>query len=200
CGNLSCSVDIDLRSWEVNFAYFEAGEKKNALVKLRLCPECSFKLNYRKNREREAADKERERERKRKARERERTGDGEETEEAGDKERKKRKDRHARGRRLSGENENGGDDERDDEGESTYNESGLTHPPADIAPQTPQEIERSTASAIWSAPVAEAQAEKSVAEEMDDYFADLLIIWSDSGSSLILSREKSHGRQAPEEL
>ncbi|XP_052468078.1 protein FRA10AC1 homolog [Carassius gibelio] len=30
----------------VNFAYVERGEKRNALVKLRLCPECSFKLNY----------------------------------------------------------------------------------------------------------------------------------------------------------
>ncbi|KAH9363967.1 hypothetical protein HPB48_006069 [Haemaphysalis longicornis] len=36
-----------LRTWEVNFAYFEKDEKKNALVKLRLCPKCSFKLNYR---------------------------------------------------------------------------------------------------------------------------------------------------------
>ena len=26
----------------------EAGEKRNALVKLRLCPDCSAKLNYRK--------------------------------------------------------------------------------------------------------------------------------------------------------
>ena len=35
-----------LRTWEVNFAYKEDGEKKNALVKLRLCPDCSYKLNY----------------------------------------------------------------------------------------------------------------------------------------------------------
>lgn len=26
----------------------EGGEKKNALVKLRLCPDCSYKLNYHK--------------------------------------------------------------------------------------------------------------------------------------------------------
>ena len=35
-----------MRTWEVNFGYIELGEKKNALVKCRLCFECSYKLNY----------------------------------------------------------------------------------------------------------------------------------------------------------
>ena len=30
----------------MNFGYLEHGEKKNALVKCRLCFECSYKLNY----------------------------------------------------------------------------------------------------------------------------------------------------------
>ncbi|CAG12622.1 unnamed protein product, partial [Tetraodon nigroviridis] len=46
CGNKRCENQEGLKSWEVNFAYVEQGEKRNALVKLRLCPECSFKLNY----------------------------------------------------------------------------------------------------------------------------------------------------------
>jgi len=46
CGSKHCTEDIDLRSWEVNFAYVEKGEKKNALIKLRLCPNCSSKLNF----------------------------------------------------------------------------------------------------------------------------------------------------------
>ncbi|XP_028331881.1 protein FRA10AC1 isoform X2 [Gouania willdenowi] len=46
CGNKHCEEEEGLRSWEVNFSYVEHGEKRNALVKLRLCPECSFKLNY----------------------------------------------------------------------------------------------------------------------------------------------------------
>uniref|UniRef100_S4RY20 FRA10A associated CGG repeat 1 n=1 Tax=Petromyzon marinus TaxID=7757 RepID=S4RY20_PETMA len=46
CGNKRCQESEGLRSWEVNFGYVEAAEKKNALVKLRLCPECSNKLNY----------------------------------------------------------------------------------------------------------------------------------------------------------
>lgn len=47
CGDRNCKESSELRTWEVNFAYFEKDEKKNALVKLRLCSECSFKLNYR---------------------------------------------------------------------------------------------------------------------------------------------------------
>lgn len=46
CGNKPCVVMEGLESWEVNFGYMEEGEKKNALVKLRLCAECSRKLNY----------------------------------------------------------------------------------------------------------------------------------------------------------
>ncbi|XP_067225019.1 protein FRA10AC1 [Chanodichthys erythropterus] len=46
CGNKRCENKEGLKSWEVNFAYVEHGEKRNALVKLRLCPECSYKLNY----------------------------------------------------------------------------------------------------------------------------------------------------------
>lgn len=34
CGNKKCTVMEGLRSWEVNFAYAEDQEKKNALVKL----------------------------------------------------------------------------------------------------------------------------------------------------------------------
>ncbi|XP_050091046.1 protein FRA10AC1 homolog [Anopheles aquasalis] len=47
CGSRNCEEQNELRSWEVNFGYLEHGEKKNALVKLRLCPKCSDKLNYR---------------------------------------------------------------------------------------------------------------------------------------------------------
>lgn len=46
CGNKSCTQKDGLRTWEVNFAYVEEGEKKNSLVKLRLCSECSYCLNY----------------------------------------------------------------------------------------------------------------------------------------------------------
>ncbi|XP_053957796.1 protein FRA10AC1 [Anastrepha ludens] len=46
CGSSKCEQRDNLRSWEVNFSYREQGERKNALVKLRLCPTHSEQLNY----------------------------------------------------------------------------------------------------------------------------------------------------------
>lgn len=46
CGNIHCEEKDGLDSWEVLFGYVEHGEKKNALVKLRLCDNCSNKLHY----------------------------------------------------------------------------------------------------------------------------------------------------------
>lgn len=57
CGNVRCDGKDELRSYEVNFAYVEAGARKQALVKLRLCPGCAYKLNYRKIKELEKAER-----------------------------------------------------------------------------------------------------------------------------------------------
>ncbi|KAI9246561.1 protein FRA10AC1 [Helicostylum pulchrum] len=46
CGSTLCESTDKLKSWEVNFGYMEDGEKKNELVKVRLCLDCSHKLNY----------------------------------------------------------------------------------------------------------------------------------------------------------
>lgn len=46
CGSTHCDETKHLESWEVNFGYVEDGEKKNELVKVRLCERCSHKLNY----------------------------------------------------------------------------------------------------------------------------------------------------------
>ncbi|KAI9323292.1 hypothetical protein BX666DRAFT_1873352 [Dichotomocladium elegans] len=46
CASTRCEETNDLKSWEVNFGYVEDGHKKNELVKVRLCPDCSYKLNY----------------------------------------------------------------------------------------------------------------------------------------------------------
>ncbi|XP_002981847.2 protein FRA10AC1 [Selaginella moellendorffii] len=51
CGNKDCNAKEELCSYEVNFVYKEAGESKQALVKLRLCPGCAYKLNYKKEKE-----------------------------------------------------------------------------------------------------------------------------------------------------
>merc|ERR1711874_586791 len=46
CGAKKCEEKKHLRTWEVNFGYIEHGQKRNALIKARLCFECSYKLNY----------------------------------------------------------------------------------------------------------------------------------------------------------
>lgn len=48
CGARKCEEEKGLKTWEVNFVYIEHGEKKNTLIKLRLCPDCSYRLNYHK--------------------------------------------------------------------------------------------------------------------------------------------------------
>lgn len=48
CAHTKCTGrETTLRSWEVNFVYVEQTERKNALVKVRLCVTCSDMLNYR---------------------------------------------------------------------------------------------------------------------------------------------------------
>ncbi|KAJ3305644.1 hypothetical protein HDV03_001289 [Kappamyces sp. JEL0829] len=59
CGNLDCDKVQDLSSWEMNFAYLEHGSKKNALVKIRLCPKCTYKLHYKKLKAERKAEKKR---------------------------------------------------------------------------------------------------------------------------------------------
>jgi len=44
CGEKKCGAKNDLTSYEVHFGYVEAGEQKEALVKLRVCPACAMKL------------------------------------------------------------------------------------------------------------------------------------------------------------
>ena len=46
CAAKKCDEKKNLRTWEVNFAYQEEDGRKNALVKVRLCPEHSYRLNY----------------------------------------------------------------------------------------------------------------------------------------------------------
>lgn len=46
CGAKRCLEKNELTSWEVLFGYMEHGKKQSALVKIRLCMQCSVKLNY----------------------------------------------------------------------------------------------------------------------------------------------------------
>ena len=72
CGNQDCREASDLSSYEMNFVYKEGGEKKEALVKLRLCPECGVKLNYRQLKQRDREMKKEAKANKKKAKRRDR--------------------------------------------------------------------------------------------------------------------------------
>ena len=68
CGAKRCEQYNDLESYEVDFNYREAGEKKQALVKLRVCPDCGRRLNFRharKKAKRQAKEERREAKRRR---------------------------------------------------------------------------------------------------------------------------------------
>ncbi|KAL6908056.1 hypothetical protein ACP4OV_002226 [Aristida adscensionis] len=53
CGNRHCDEKHGLGSYEVNFSYVEAGEQKQALVKLVACKRCAEKLAYKRQKEKE---------------------------------------------------------------------------------------------------------------------------------------------------
>lgn len=46
CANVNCHSNNELCPFEVNFGYVEGGEKKNALVKIVLCSQCSPLLEH----------------------------------------------------------------------------------------------------------------------------------------------------------
>ena len=48
CASTRCKERELLGTYEINFSYSEDGVKKQALVKVRLCPECFRKTNYKR--------------------------------------------------------------------------------------------------------------------------------------------------------
>lgn len=48
CAHKRCNSKRGLQSFEVDFKYSEAGASKRALVKVRLCMDCAYKLHYRR--------------------------------------------------------------------------------------------------------------------------------------------------------
>ncbi|KAM5552346.1 protein FRA10AC1 [Rosa sericea] len=88
CGSKHCDLKDGLSSYEVNFSYYEAGENKQALVKLVTCERCSEKLHYKRRKEKEHMEKEKKEYKRRK---RNRSGDSDDTDDEGSKERRKGK-------------------------------------------------------------------------------------------------------------
>ncbi|KAK9683003.1 hypothetical protein RND81_10G111800 [Saponaria officinalis] len=95
CGNKHCDEKEGLASFEVNFSYSEAGEHKQALVKLVVCEGCAEKLHYRRNKEKQQSESRQKQEDKRND---ELTGIDDET----DEEHRKRVDRKITKSGISG--------------------------------------------------------------------------------------------------
>ena len=66
CGNKKCptqppATPNQLKSFELNFCYVEGGVSKQTLVKVRLCPDCTYRLHYPKLKQMEEEEKARKR-------------------------------------------------------------------------------------------------------------------------------------------
>uniref|UniRef100_A0A8C9X6C0 FRA10A associated CGG repeat 1 n=1 Tax=Sander lucioperca TaxID=283035 RepID=A0A8C9X6C0_SANLU len=160
CGNKRCEKVEGQKSWEVNFAYVEHGEKKNALVKLRLCPECSFKLNYHHKRKEVKAKTKRV---------------SEENQEPPQKKKKKRKrssshskrHKHKRHRDRSA-SSSSSEEMRDSDKGSGWMDGQAGDSEAGDEPEGQSEADH------WRGPAPTVE-EKSREEEFDEYFEDMFL-------------------------
>lgn len=150
CGNKRCEKQEGLKSWEVNFAYVEHGEKRNALVKLRLCPECSFKLNYHHKRKEVKAKTKTKRL-------------SEENQAPPPKKKKKRKHSSSHSKKHK--------KRRDHLSSSSSTDESLD---SDKVSEAGEESEDQSEADHWKGP-APAVEEKSREEEFDEYFQDMFL-------------------------
>ncbi|XP_046888275.1 protein FRA10AC1 isoform X2 [Hypomesus transpacificus] len=154
CGNKRCEKQEGLKSWEVNFAYVEQGDKRNALVKLRLCPECTFKLNYHHKRKEVKAKKK---------------VDRSSLEEAGESQSKRSKRSSSRSKKNRRKDKR----KRKHKEHSFSNDSeDSQHSDKDV--EGGNEAEGPSEAEHWSGP-APAVEEKSREEEFDEYFEDMFL-------------------------
>ncbi|EDO47707.1 predicted protein [Nematostella vectensis] len=161
CGNKKCNERDGLRSWEVNFSYIEHNEKKNALVKLRLCPDCSYKLNY--HHKRKLAKQKTINEKKKERRDKK------------SKKHKKKAKRHRDQHDTSSESADSSDSGTDN------NKSGTSSKDKQSGNDKTKSGEESGASTshvagedIWKGP-AKLAVDKTRDEEFEDYFQDLFL-------------------------
>lgn len=147
CGDKRCSEYEGLRSWEVNFAYMEHGEKKNTLIKLRLCPDCSYKLNYH-HKKKLAKQKKKE---------------GETKSQKSHSAKKKKKNKHHRHR------ERDSSDSSEDSEDDSSTTAGVS---STLNPENPKST--STDEDIWKGP-AKITVDKTREEEFEEYFHDMFL-------------------------
>ncbi|KAM9336058.1 protein FRA10AC1 [Symphorus nematophorus] len=157
CGNKRCEKQEGLKSWEVNFAYVEHGEKRNALVKLRLCPECSFKLNYHHKRK----------EVKAKTKTKRLSEENWEPPQKKSKKKRKRSSSHSKKHKHK-------DKHRRHRDRSTTSSSSEELQDSNKDSEAGEEPESQSEANHWRGP-APAVEEKSREEEFDEYFEDMFL-------------------------
>lgn len=150
CGQKkTCNLKEGIRTWEVNFGYTEDEKKKFALVKVRLCAECSAKLNHNKK----YREVRREQNRLAILREKEERLDAKRTEKARKRKSSKEQKEEPKEKRKMTEKEQR-EKIKDDEAEL-----GKSDDDAD---------------AIWERPAA-VEEDKTKEQEFDEYFQDLFL-------------------------
>ncbi|KAL9983799.1 hypothetical protein ACROYT_G006029 [Oculina patagonica] len=150
CGDKRCTETEGLRSWEVNFAYVEHEEKKNTLIKLRLCPDCSYKLNY--HHKKKLA--------KQKKKEKKTTS---KKSHSSKKKRKQEKNQRNRDKNSSDSSEDSEGDDVKSDAAASGSSQGVDH-------------SKSTSSGedIWKGP-AKITVDKTREEEFEEYFQDMFL-------------------------
>ena len=196
CGAKRCANHNDLESYEVDFKYREAGEKKQALVKLRVCPDCAGRLNYRHARrkaKRQAKEEKREAKRRRRSEEASGGGGGDAAgalgaagrsspdllrggvgaESVGRAQAAAGAGDGARKKKVGGPSQAAAAPKpAAPEGGGARGEPQGQQPKSADRPGSPANSSSDgAAAAAWTAPI---EAEKSRAEEFDDYFLDML--------------------------
>lgn len=162
CGNKHCSAVSDLQSWEVNFNYLEHGDKKQALVKVRLCGECSAKLNYHHKRKLwKQKGKKRDVDRDSRSSRKKHSRKDKKLKQA----RKKKKKKHKHGRKDD-DRKKQRTSERSDSSEGSEGESEHSNVEGDDG--------RDDGGSVWTQS-AQAVLERSKEDEFEDYFKDMLL-------------------------
>uniref|UniRef100_A0A1I8BX66 Protein FRA10AC1 homolog n=1 Tax=Meloidogyne hapla TaxID=6305 RepID=A0A1I8BX66_MELHA len=176
CGNKYCKSREELSSWEVNFAYTEHGVRKNALVKVRLCPECSTKLNFH-NQKRLIKKEKKELKSKIKS---------EKDEEKEEKRRKRKERKNKKIKKLLSKTTSSSSSSDASEGEESEESKNVEELEQKLSEEEKRKIDEEaakkvseasaqSASEIWSSKTAVLEADKTADEEFDEFIDDLLL-------------------------
>lgn len=181
CGVKRCDARNGLASYEVHFGYQEADERKEALVKLRACEACAFKLNYGRATALKKVSSSKGKEGKEGRRRRRRGDDEDDDEDEGKKKRRKKAAKIGGGGGGGGKGENtaGGKRREEDRESESESESSSDGGESDDDGGDKEDDIGPTGDAgeeIWLGKANQhADAEPTKEEEFDQYFTDMFM-------------------------